>query len=139
MLKLAAAQRQGHDGVRRADAGQRAQARQQLIEKREARGILRVARVRQRQLERERLLGFETGIDRLQADKAPDQQTRAGEQHDGQRQFDDDQRAAKARAAAAGHGPASALLQRGGEPAARRVERRHQAEENPRQHGDTRM
>ena len=58
--------------------------------------ILLVARVGQRQLERQRLLRPEARIDRLQPGEAAHQQTGAGEQHHRERHFDDDERAAHA-------------------------------------------
>ena len=74
---------------RRLHAGNRAQPRQQLIEERDLLRLVLVSRIRQRQLERERLLDVEAGIDRRELDEAAHQQPRAGKQHHRERHLRD--------------------------------------------------
>ena len=117
-----------HDAPGRVlDAGQRGDARQRFAE--EAAGPAQVvARGRKLHAAGEHAFGAEARIDALQLDEAAHQQAGAGEQHERQRDFGDDERAEHAVQPPAA-AVTSAFAQRVA-GVARRDERRHEAEDD---------
>ena len=80
-LRTAAADGKKLRGARGGDARQRAGALQQAVEKRHARGGLRIGARRQRNVGHQQVTGPEAGLDILQPVEAPQQQARAGQQN----------------------------------------------------------
>ena len=90
-------------------------------------------------LRREHALGAESRIDAHDVDEAPDEQRRADEQHDGQRDLGDDQRRTGATAAAARAAATGTLAERGRERGTGSLQRRSDARDESRhQRGDRR-
>ena len=78
-------------------------------DRRTPRRAARIDRPRQRDLHRQHTVGAEAGVDAQQPDERLDQQRRADEEHGRQRDFDDDERVARAMGTAAADGAARRL------------------------------
>ena len=94
--RAATAERQDGADARAGDPWQRAQPCLDVVHTRTELGRVGVPGTLHRDPERHRLIGTESRRHLRHRDKTPNQETRAGQQHDRQRHLDDDQRAADA-------------------------------------------
>ena len=127
----------------RLDAGERGGALEQrgiervlLLEVRPLPEVDRIARGRKLILGLQYARGLESRVHVLQSPEAADQQARARDEHDRERQLGDDQRAPKARAAGACRSARRTVGERRLEIEPARLERRNQPEHDADQHRD---
>ncbi len=131
-----AAERQAGDAADRLHAGQRGDALEHApVEQhprlvREVRAGLRIVRLRQPEPRGQHRRGVEAEIDALQPPETLDQQRRADQQHQRERELADDEDAAQARRASGGAGPARRLAHHRLQLGVRALNRRRQAEEH---------
>ena len=113
----------------------RVQPFEQLIEEGAALVVLRIGRVRQRDAKSEDVLRPEAGVDARELREAAQEERGADEQHDGHRDFGD-QEAASHPPSARRRRRSSALLEHRANRAARRLPRGREAEEDACREGD---
>jgi hypothetical protein len=129
-------ERQVRDRARRLDAGQRDKL---LLPPRDEGGALRgvrVLRAAEADFKRQHAVGPEAGVNLLQPRERAEQQARADEQHEAQRDLARDEQ--RPRATAAVRDAAPGLLQRRDEVDAARAERRGERREQPGEQRDRR-
>ena len=111
-------------------AGNRTDAVEQFLEERGPALRIGITLLRQRNAHRQQSVCAETELHVLDRQKRPDHQTGAHQQHEGQRNFGNDQALAQECLANASRHASTGLAQRVGEVAGADVERRGQAESN---------
>ena len=130
-----ALERQRVAGGRRLDARQCPNAAEHLVDKRHPLFAL-IGAAGQRDVHRQQVPRVEAGIDGAKLDERAEQQARAGQQHQRQRHFADDERVADPPLGGRRARPSDALFQGVVGVGAREAPRRHEAGEHRRRDGD---